>query len=182
MAGDVLGYLISFRTYGTCLHGSDRPTVDDSHRVPGGRFAPQNPLRAAFERRLMKHASIELDSERRFVVSETIREVCDYREWRLHAAHVRTNHVHVVVSASDKPERVMSDLKAYFTRRMRGAGVLRAEEHAWAHHGSTRYLNTETAFAQAIRYVLEEQGAPLRTRRPTGWRELVPRSSSWLFR
>jgi len=32
------------------------------------------------------------------------------------AAHVRTNHVHLVVAGEARPERVMNDLKSYASR------------------------------------------------------------------
>ncbi len=113
---------------------------------------------------------VELNAEQRFVVDATIREVCAHRRWHLHAVHARTTHVHSVVFAPHTPERVMNDFKAYATRRMREARVLALGINPWAYHGSTRYLSTEHSRAQAIHYVLHEQGEPLEMRCPIGWR------------
>lgn len=46
------------------------------------------------------------------------------------AAHVRTNHVHVVVDAGIDPERVMRDFKAYAARAKSDEGVDSPRKHA----------------------------------------------------
>ena len=48
-----------------------------------------------------------LDSVRRQVVLKSLNEVCCHHGWALFAAHVRTNHVHVVLAASSKPESII---------------------------------------------------------------------------
>src|SRR4051794_9804835 len=57
------------------------------------------------------HPSV-LDLTERVVVRQAIEEVCRHRAWSLCAAHVRTNHVHVVLAANAPAGRVMGDLKA----------------------------------------------------------------------
>jgi hypothetical protein len=165
-----LAYLITFHTYGTWLHGHERGSVDDEHNVPGTPCLPPDAARETRDFARLKHAPVELDAGRRFVVDATVREVCAYRSWRLHALNVRSTHVHAVVSAAHAPERVMNDLKAYATRRMREAAVLPAAVEPWSYHGSTRYLNTEAPLARAVEYVLHEQGAALEMVCPVGWR------------
>jgi REP element-mobilizing transposase RayT len=88
-------------------------------------------------------------------VLDALREVCAHRGWSLLAAHVRTNHVHVVVEAEIQPEKVMNDFKAYSSRmlnRMEGAPRKR-----WARHGSTRWLWKDQDVRDAVRYVIDEQ-------------------------
>jgi hypothetical protein len=50
-----------------------------------------------------------------------------HRAWTLLAAHVRTNHVHVVITATAPPARVQGDLKAWSTRRSSRRGIERLE-------------------------------------------------------
>jgi len=90
-----------------------------------------------------------------------MREVARHRQWKLWAVHVRTNHVHVVVNASDHPDKVMSDLKAWSSRRLREAFNESQERDRWTQHGSTRWLNTETSLVEAIEYVVDGQGKPM---------------------
>lgn len=164
----LLAYFISFRTYGSWLHGQEG-SVDGDHNTPNGPFLPPNPDWEERNRARLTHPPLELDAERRFVVDATIRGVCRHRGWNLHALHARTTHVHAVVSSGRAPERVLNDFKAYATRRMREAGVLECGAEPWSHHGSTRYLNTEDSFAEAVHYVLCEQGEPLPMTCPPGW-------------
>lgn len=172
----LLGYLITFHTYGSWLHGHPKGSVDDDHAVPGTPFLAPDAVREAREYKELKYPPIELGAERRFVVDATIREVCAYRNWRLAAVHVRTTHVHSVVAAGHSPERVMNDLKSYSTRRMREAGILARDIEPWSYHGSTRYLNTESSFARAVAYVLHEQGVALEMRNPNEPRANEPRA------
>ena len=85
---------------------------------------PTNSKLAEDEKAELRHPPITLDSAQRDVVEKSIREVCDHRGYALHAVNVRTNHVHSVVTASCKPERVMDSFKAYATRRLREARLL----------------------------------------------------------
>jgi REP element-mobilizing transposase RayT len=77
------------------------------------------------------------------------------------AAHVRTNHVHVVTAAGCKPEKVMSAMKAYSSRALNKCELDDPDCRRWARHGSTRYLWTEDSVRAAIRYVVDEQGEPM---------------------
>ena len=99
-----------------------------------------------------------LDEVRRQVVLESLREVGSYRDYVLLAAHVRTNHVHVVTAASCKPEQVMNALKAYSSRALNEHALDGPGRRRWARHGSTRYLWTRDDVLAAIEYVVREQG------------------------
>src|SRR5205823_10119187 len=90
-----------------------------------------------------------------------IRETCAIRKWELWTLNVRSNHLHCVVTANCNPKTVLVALKANATRAMREAGCWRSELSPWAQRGSKRYLWTEEELANAIAYVVEEQGEPL---------------------
>ena len=92
---------------------------------------------------------------------EALQQVCDYRKWTLLAAHVRTNHVHAVVEAEERPEKVMSDFKVYSSRALNRSDLDGPSRKRWARHGSTRWLWTEEEGQNTIRYVVDEQGAPM---------------------
>jgi len=158
---DLPAYLLTWTTYGAWLHGRAPRSVDRAHNVPGKEFLPANPRREAARQAAMRQPPYLLDGPRRTVVLRTIIEVAAHRKWRLWAAHVRTNHLHVVVAAADRPEKVMSDLKAWASRRLREAFGEEADRDRWTQHGSTRWLNDEAALASAIEYVLDHQGDPM---------------------
>jgi hypothetical protein len=156
-----LAYFITFSTYGTWLHGRAPGSVDRQHNAPGTPVLPVDPALEASRRRGLRQKPYFLDEQRREVVLRTIREVAHHRQWKLRAVHVRTNHVHIVVTASAKPEKVMADFKAWASRRLREAFQEVADRDRWTQHGSTLWLNSEEALAAKCVYVIDEQGEPM---------------------
>ena len=154
-----MAFLITFRCYGTWLHGEERGSTDrrNYHRY-GTPDMPANKKLLDDERSELKSPAIFLDRAQREVVELAIREVCEHRAYVLHAVNVRTNHVHSVVSATCKPDHVMDSFKAYATRKLREAGLLGRNVKPRARHGSTPYLWTEEEVERAIDYVVNGQG------------------------
>ncbi len=95
---------------------------------------------------------------RRNVVLRSMVERCVDRKWTLRCAHVRTNHVHLVIQGEAKPERMMNDLKASAIRYLNQLGLDEPDRNRWARHGSTRYLSSEKKISAALHYVIEKQG------------------------
>ncbi|MGD9691671.1 MAG: transposase [Phycisphaerales bacterium] len=152
-----LGYLITFHTYGTWLHGDVRGSVDRGHRAPNTPPLPRSDSRRAAEGVRLKSEPVVLSIVERGAADRCVREVCEHRGWTLHAVNVRTNHVHVVVSAETTPERVMNGLKSWMTRRIREVNGARAETTLWTRHGSTRHLWDSRDLNGAIEYVRDRQ-------------------------
>jgi len=157
-----LAYLITFRTYGTWLHGDERNSVDlrgqNLYGMPRVRANKQ--LRDMMLEK-MKYQPFTLDGKQRAAVEAAIREVCEYKEYSMHALNVRTNHAHSVVRAGSKPEPIANAFKAYSTRRLRAAGLIEAEQRVWSRGESTRYLWRESSVERAIDYVVNGQGRDL---------------------
>ncbi len=151
-------YFITFSCYGTHVHGDESGSVDRRHNLFGSRSLGADAERAATERRSMDGPPDELDRYGRAAVLGAIQEVCLHRRWSLLAAHVRSSHVHVVVEADARPEKVMSDFKAYASRALRRLDGEGPSRRRWARHGSTRWLWQDQDVRDAIRYVVEEQG------------------------
>jgi REP element-mobilizing transposase RayT len=133
----------------------------ERHNVPGSRLAEANPERAGVQREQMDQPSYFLDRDRRAAVLDTLREVCLQRGWNLWAAHVRTNHVHAVVEAEERPEKIMHAFKSYASRNLNRLGIDEPDRKRWARHGSTRWLWKDRDVQNAIRYVVEGQGEPM---------------------
>ena len=157
-----LGYLITFRAYGTWLHGDARGSVDRDHRRYGAPMLPLSPRRKQIESRLLKHPPVKFTARQRAAIDSGIRETCVIRKWELWALNVRTNHLHCVVTAHANPKTILTALKANATRSMREAGCWRSDVGPWARGGSQRYLWAEEELANAIAYVVEDQGEPLK--------------------
>ena len=149
-------YFITFPCYGQRLHGDENGSVNPLHNLPGCPLIEVNPQLVFAESSCMKQAPYIMDADSRGVVLEAICRVCLHRGWHLLAAHVRSTHVHAVVEASVRPEKIMNDFKLYASRGLSAAGRKR-----WARHGSTRWLWKDRDVRNAIRYVVEEQGEPM---------------------
>jgi REP element-mobilizing transposase RayT len=156
-----MGYLITFRTYGTWLHGDRRGSVDRFHNVYGTPKLPPSPRRQQYERQLMKAPPVKLDARRRQAIRRSLDETCRIRKWKLWAANVRRNHVHSVITAQCRALTVLQVLKAHATRTMRESGCWHSERTPWAYRGSRKKLWTEKDLIDAIVYVEYEQGEPL---------------------
>ena len=156
-----LAYLVSFRAYGSWLHGDERGSTSRKQNKFGTPRLPPKPQLQLAETKQLKHPPIKLNARRRLVVENAIREVCMHRNYWLRAINIRTNHVHTVVSAALKPEPILQAFQAYATRALRQAGLLAPDVKPWSRHGSTPYLWKERDVERAIEYVLFGQGDEL---------------------
>jgi REP element-mobilizing transposase RayT len=156
-----LAYLITFRCYGTWVHGDQRGSMDRQHNVYGTSKIEPNSRLVRSDTEQLKHPPFSLGAKARQLVEQAVREVCNYRKYILRAINVRTNHVHTVVTAMRKPEPVLIAFQAYSTRALRREGLSSPGVKPWARHGSTIYLWKERAVAKAVEYVLLGQGNEL---------------------
>ena len=157
-----LAYLITFRCYGTWLHGDERGSYRRTFSAIEGvvRVPPRPRLKQA-EVEQLKHNPTRLNKRQRSVVEKAVRDVCLHRKYLLRAINVRSNHAHTVVSAMTAPESILNTFKSYSTRALRKSGLLNEQIKPWARHGSTIYLWKEEDVARAIAYVLLGQDHPL---------------------
>jgi REP element-mobilizing transposase RayT len=157
-----LAHLITFRTYGTWLHGDERGSVDRSHHRYKTPYASPNARRKQHNQGLLKKSPVVLNANQRASVETAIRETCVHRRWLLRAINVRTNHVHTVVSIGEKKsELALNAFKANATRQMRQDGNWLREDSPWVDKGSRRNLWNERSVGRAIDYVLNGQGDDL---------------------
>jgi REP element-mobilizing transposase RayT len=157
-----LAYLITFRSYGTWLHGDERGSVDRFHNQYRSPYIPPDPKRLKLNLDKLSHEIVIFTAKQRESIEAAIRETCVVRNWFLHAINVRTNHVHTVVSiGTATPGRALNNFKAYATRRMRLDGCWQSERSPWVDKGSKRLLWNERSIGLAVDYVLNRQGDDL---------------------
>jgi REP element-mobilizing transposase RayT len=155
------GYLITIRAYGTWLHGR-AGSVDRFHNRYGTPKLAANQKRREYNARLLAGAPVALGLKQRKAIELAIKETCEIRKWTLWALNARTNHVHSVVTANCKPKEIATAFKANATRKMREAHVWQSDRSPWVGGGgSKKYLWTEKSLADAIAYVLYDQGESL---------------------
>ena len=151
-------YLLTFRTYGTWLHGDERGSVDRAHNRVGEPLIGPDARLERFRRSLLETPPVTLDEEACACVEKTICEVAAYRGWTIHAVKAMSNHVHIVVETNENlkeanGDQVLATFKSYATRRLREASLMKREVSPWEHHGSTRYLKSQESIERACQYV-----------------------------
>jgi hypothetical protein len=155
-----LAYHLTWTAYGTWLPGDERGWIDGNR--PGVQ-PPDLAQRHQSQRRLAE-VPVRFDEAQRSLIEDTIREHTRLRGWELHAVHVGSYHVHVVVTGAAAPETILNQFKAWCSRRLSDAAGLmttvaqRAGRRRWfTEHGSTKWINDEQYLEQAIHYVREGQ-------------------------
>jgi REP element-mobilizing transposase RayT len=152
-------YLLTFTCYGSHLRGDARGSFRRRPHEMESPIHPPNARLEAADRARQTSPAYSMKPAVRHHVLAAIRETCAFRGWGLHAVHVREEHVHVVVDAEVEPERVMTDLKAWATRRLQG--VEPEVDRRWTRHGSTNWLRRPESIRAAVRYVADGQGEPM---------------------
>lgn len=154
-----LAYLITIRTFGTWLHGDERHSVERHGKNVYGTLdiPPNEELRDTMKSKLTQNAVV-LDEVQRKTVESAITELCEKRKYDLLAINTRTNHVHVVVAAQAKPERIADAFKAFSTKQLREQNLFSKASRIWSRGRSRRYLWKPRQVELAKDYVLYGQG------------------------
>jgi len=150
-----LAYLITFTCHGTWLHGDKRGSVDPQHNQFGTPFIEEDSPREQEAYKNLTHEPVYLSLQQRDNITQSIREVCEFRGWKLLEVNVRTNHVHAVVQSPESPKKIFRDLKSRSTMNLKSSGLF-DQEYLWTRGGSGRYLWHESAVQAACRYVREQ--------------------------
>ncbi|MFY9255217.1 MAG: transposase [Fuerstiella sp.] len=153
MNDEPLAYFITCTVYGTFLQGDARWWRS---RNKGAR-TPQ-PLLEQWHRDRLEHKVVLLDDEQRTAVETEIKRLCEFRGWQLWKANARSNHVHVVVTASGcEGAKVRDQIKANCTRIIRVRWPLFADRPVWTVGGDWQCVNTEDDLDQVVLYAGEVQ-------------------------
>lgn len=154
-----LAYLITMRSYGTWLHGDEKGSVGrQEFNIYGTPRMFQSEKLKDLMKKQMKQKPTILDKKERICVLEAVKEVCDFRGYEMLAVNIRTNHLHAVVSANIKPDKIVNDFKAYATRKLREAKLVEKDKIIWVRGKSCRYLWKLKHVEIAVEYVLFGQG------------------------
>jgi hypothetical protein len=148
-----LAYLITFRTYGTWVAGDVRGSIDRFHNAYRGPRAESSVIRE-------QQQVVKLKSEA-FLMNGRARRAVRGGLFLSRVANVRTNHAHAVVAAIASSNKVLGDLKAYATRKLRSEQCWLHAHSPWADKGSKRNLWNENQISAAIEYVVNGQGDDL---------------------
>jgi len=143
--GKVIGYMVTWTTYGTWLQGSKRGYVKDGevHGACAG----------------LKEANKKRQKERRFILTkencETVGKAILDEAGRLgqeiHAMTISTTHVHIVVNVIDEPiETAVARYKRAATKALRAKGIT---GKVWTRGYDKRYCFDEKSLCARVDYV-----------------------------
>jgi len=135
-----IAHLISFRCYGSWLHGDERGSINRLHNQYQSPYLPPNAGWKSYNESKLKSEPETLNAGQRKIVNIAIREVCEYRSWALHA---------------------LNAFKAYATKHLRQNDLWKHAHSPWADKGSRRRIWNEQGLNVAIEYVANGQGKPL---------------------
>jgi len=153
-----MAYFITWTTYGTWLPGDERGWLKKGSAVIQ---APDPALHSAAHFAMAEEPVI-LTQEQRALVDAVIVKHCEIRDWTLHTRNVRTNHIHVVVSAAATGEEVRAQLKAWCSRRLSELAGLSGKGRngvcRWfTEKGDIRWIDGEEHLRNVVRYAKELQ-------------------------
>ena len=153
-----LAYLITFRTYGTWLHGDARGSTNRFRNKYKTSHLPKEDRWLEINRGRLTEEPLTLAPEQRKCIEAAIRDTCKKRNWNLRAINVRTNHAHTVVCIGlKKPSVALNAFKANATRALRESGLYHRDRTP-SDKGSERWLWNEKSILSAIVYVEFGQG------------------------
>ncbi len=153
-------YFLTFSTYGVRLHGDVRGAILGSRLSRSPQQISASEKINVSARESLKENEFLLSAKQRKIALDSIVNTCRLCGWELIAAHVRSNHVHILLRADQPPEKVMTKIKIYITRDLKYKDFenVRHRKKIWTRHGSTRYIWNKIMIYPVVRYIIDEQG------------------------
>jgi len=141
----MLGYMVTWTTYGSWLQGDERGYVKHGKIISG------NPKILQACQRLQKSASVKLDSEAKAIVRQAILNEAKRIGHTIEALAVYSNHVHLVARpCQESIEEIVS--------RYKNVAMFALRKHSqvgrvWTHGFDKRFCFSQDDLNQRIEYV-----------------------------
>jgi len=147
--GKIIGYMVTWTTYGTWLQGDKRGYVK------GGEILQGNENIRGICQRLQKQPAVILNEEEKQTAQEAILTESEKIGQTIKALAVCTNHVHLVAEpCRESIEKIVSRYKnvAMFALHKRGRNG-----RIWTHGFDKRFCFTEDELTARINYVRKQR-------------------------
>jgi len=150
---------ITFGTYGTRLHGDDRPTVDRQHNERGMPFVEPDPQRQSAERDRMRFPPIYLTAQQCRFIQQVMPSICRRGGWERRTDAAQADHVHVLldVDRAVHGEKVRRLIKRWLGQALKARWPLRKGATWWAEEGSNVPVDDETHLNNAFDYIEKQR-------------------------
>ena len=141
----VLGYMLSWTTYGSWLQGDRRKYVKD------GRILNPNPSLETKNKENMKYPKVSLNAPQREIIEKAISEESTGLNQKIHAIAVRSNHIHLVTDCKYiSAASAVSHYKNAARLAMESNGFV---GRLWTKGFSVRYCFEQDQLNNVIQYV-----------------------------
>ena len=177
-------WLLTSTFYGNRLPGDRRGFVSHIERngeriirnQPGTAPLRDEPLRERSAKTRMRGPLVRMQQPEADAIADQFVETCRYKGWRLLAASIMADHVHLAVSFPGDPDPAVAfgTLKSYASR---AANRQTQRQQRWTKRSSTRKLPTEAAVLAAAVYVRDQSGR-LAYRSEADWEPFAERHES----
>ena len=141
----LVGYLVTWTTYGSWLQGDRRGYVKDGQILQGDEAM------LGLCKNLQKGSTVQLNKQEKEIVRRAISQEAERIGQKLEALTVCTNHVHLVLRFHQESiELAVNRYKNVATRVLRGNG---RQGRVWTSGFDKRFCFTETDLTRRITYV-----------------------------
>jgi REP element-mobilizing transposase RayT len=151
MEKKLIGYMLTWTTYGTWLQGDKRGYVKD-----GQILQADDKLKSVNEKQ-QKFETFKLNSNHKQIVKDAILAGAEMVNQKIIALAVCSNHVHLLVEASaESIEKVVHRYKSSGTFALRHKGIQRK---IWSDGFDKRFCYTDEEIEQKIKYIQKHNNA-----------------------
>ncbi len=145
MTKKLIGYMITWTTYGSWLQGDKRGYVKN------GTILPANDKLKSANQKQQKFKTVKLDSSQKHIVHKTILQEAQRINQEILAIAVCSNHVHIVAKVSSESiEQIVHRYKRLSTFVLRKAGL---DGKVWSTGFDKRFCFTDKEIEQKVKYV-----------------------------
>ncbi len=145
MGKRMIGYMVTWTTYGSWLQGDERGYVKD------GQILEKNDKLKSANLIQQKYPTVKLDSEQKQVVENSIIEEAQRINHKIFAIAVCSSHVHIVASACEESiEQAVHRYKYSATLALRKLGI---QGRIWSNGFDKRFCFTDKELETKVKYV-----------------------------
>lgn len=145
MAKRMIGYLVTWTTYGSWLQGDKRGYVKK------GKILTQNNKLKSANLKRQKYPTVKLNQEQKQIVEQAILEEAQRIKHKIFAIAVCSNHVHIVASVSEESiEQAVHRYKYSATWALR---KFTSQGKIWSKGFDKRFCFTDRELENKIRYL-----------------------------
>jgi REP element-mobilizing transposase RayT len=146
MEKKLIGYMVTWTTYGTWLQGDERGYVKDGVILPGNEK-----LKAANQEQ-QESETVRLNAKQKQIVERAILDEAQKISQKIFAIAVCSNHIHIVAEVSSESiEKVVHRYKRLSTFVLQKSGM--ATRKIWSKGFDKRFCFTDKDIGQRIQYV-----------------------------